>query len=203
LHRALDRILRVKPSVHRPYDRDQGVAEDRRLVLAAQQGDREAFAALVQKYTGVVRALAAARVGWGPVADDVVQDVFLLALRRLDSVSDPERFAGWISRIAVNRAREVLRREAPRRAASLDQIPVEPTAAVDPDRLEAEDEVQRMLLAIGTLDEKTQLVLTLRFRQGLAVKDVADRLGDKPPAVSMRITRALRRLRELLGEAPR
>ena len=38
---------------------NQGVAEDRRLVLAAQQGDREAFADLVRKYTGVVRALAA------------------------------------------------------------------------------------------------------------------------------------------------
>lgn len=193
----------MKPSVHRPYDRDQGVAEDRRLVLAAQQGDREAFAGLVRKYTGVVRALAAARVGWGSIADDVVQDVFLLALRRLDTVSEPERFAGWISRIAINRAREVLRREAPRRAASLDRIPVEPTAAVEPDRIETEDEVSRMLTAIGTLDERTQLVLTLRFRQGLAVKDVAERIGDKPPAVSMRITRALRRLRELLGEESR
>ena len=157
----------------------------------------------MRKYTGVVRALAAARVGWGPIADDVVQDVFLLALRRLDTVSEPERFAGWISRIAINRAREVLRREAPRRAASLDRIPVEPTAAVEPDRIETEDEVSRMLTAIGTLDERTQLVLTLRFRQGLAVKDVAERIGDKPPAVSMRITRALRRLRELLGEEPR
>ncbi len=171
-------------------------------MVAAQDGDREAFADLVRKYTGVVRALAAARVGWGPVADDVVQDVFLLALRRLDSVSEPERFAGWISRIAVNRAREVLRREAPRRAASLDQIPVEPTAAVGPDRLEIEDEVSRMLTAIGTLDQKTQLVLTLRFREDVAVKDIAERLGDQPPAVSMRITRALRRLRDLLGEAP-
>ena len=193
----------MKPSAHRPYDREHGIAEDRRLALAAQQGDREAFAELVRKYTGVVRALAAAKVGWGPVADDVVQDVFLLALRRLDSVAEPERFAGWISRIAVNRAREVLRREKPRRAASLDQIPVEPTADVAPDRLEAEDEVSRMMQAIGTLDERTQLVLTLRFRQGLAVKDVAERIGDQPPAVSMRITRALRRLRELLGEEAR
>ena len=37
----------------------------------------------------------------------------------------------------------------------------------------------------------------------LAVKDVAAYIGDQPPAVSMRITRALRRLRELLGNAPR
>lgn len=187
----------------RNEDRELGIAEDRRLVLAAQQGDREAFAALVRKYTGVVRALAAARVGWGAVADDVVQDVFLLALRRLGSLAEPERFAGWISQVAVNRAREVLRREAPRRAASLEQVQVEPVSPETGDALETEDEVARMLAAIGTLDEKTQLALTLRFREGLAVKDVAERLGDNPPAVSMRLTRGLRRLRELLGgDAP-
>jgi RNA polymerase sigma-70 factor (ECF subfamily) len=193
----------MKPSERTPNDTDParhaGIAEDRRWVLAAQGGDREAFGDLVRKYTGVVRALAAARVGWGAVADDVVQDVFLIALRRLGSLAEPERFAGWISRIAVNRAREVLRREAPRRAASLDQIPVEPSASDAPDRLELEDEVDRMQAAISTLDEKTQLILTLRYRRGLAVRDVAALVGDRPPAVSMRITRAMRRLRELLG----
>ena len=168
-------------------------------MIAAQAGDREAFADLVRKYTGVVRSLAAARVGWGAVADDVVQDVFLLALRRLGSLAEPERFAGWISMIAVNRAREVLRREAPRRAASLDQIPVEPQAAGGRDQLEVDDEVNRMLAAISTLDEKTQLILTLRYRRGLSVRDVAEYVGDQPPAVSMRITRAMRRLRDLLG----
>lgn len=195
----------MSPSERSPTDPDRsgppGVAEDRRLVLAAQAGDREAFADLVRKYTGVVRSLAAARVGWGAVADDVVQDVFLLALRRLGSLAEPERFAGWISRIAVNRAREVLRREAPRRAASLDQIPVEPRAAEGRDLLELEDEVDRMQAAISTLDDKTQLILALRYRRGMAVRDVAAELGDSPPAVSMRITRALRRLRDLLGES--
>ncbi len=206
----------MKPSERRPTDREAdgqtpagpgrarqlGIAEDRRLVVAAQGGDREAFADLVRKYTGVVRALAAARVGWGATADDVVQDVFLLALRRLRSLAEPERFAGWISMIAVNRAREVLRREARRKAASLDQIPVEPEAAVAPDRLETTDEVERMLAAISTLDEKTQLILTLRYRRGMSVQGVAAQLGDQPPAVSMRITRAMRRLRELLDPSP-
>ena len=183
----------------RDPDRHTGIAEDRRLVLAAQRGDRDAFGDLVRKYTGVVRSLAAARVGWGAVADDVVQDVFLIALRRLSSLAEPDRFAGWISTIAVTRAREVLRREAPRRAASLDHVPVEPVAREGPDVLELEDEVDRMQAAISTLDDRTQLILTLRYRRGMSVQDVAAQLGENPPAVSMRITRALRRLRDLLG----
>ncbi len=192
----------MEPPERQPYDRDRGIAEDRRLVTLAQRGDREAFAALVTKYTGMVRALAAVRVGWGPVADDVVQDVFLLTLRRLDTLTEPERFAGWISRIAVNRAREVLRREAPRRTAALDALPSEPAAGPGDDRLEVEDETRRVQAAMEQLDERTQTVLALRFRQGLAVKEVAELLDENPPAVSMRITRGLRRLRELLGEAP-
>ncbi len=183
------------------HDRERAVAEDRRLVLLAQGGDRVAFGALVQKYTGVVRALVAARVGWGADADDGTQDVFLLALRRLSSLTEPERFAGWIARIATNRGLEMLRRAAPRRTASLDAIPVEPAAVAAPDRVETEDEVGRMLAAITTLDETTQLIVALRYRQELPVKEIAVRLGLQPPAVSMRLTRGLRRLREHLTES--
>ena len=43
-------------------------------------------------------------------------------------------------------------------------------------------------------------MLALRFREEMAVKDIAEQMGDQPPAVAMRISRALRRLRALLEE---
>lgn len=181
----------------------KGVAEDADLVRRTRAGDRSAFGLLAQKYAGVVRALAGARVGAGADLEDVVQDVFLLALRRLPDLDRPERFAGWISRIAVNRAVEVLRRRSVRRVASLDGGVSEPTAPAATDPLEAEDEVRRMLGHLSELDEKTQTVLALRFRAGMAVKDIAVKVGDRPPAVAMRISRALRRLRERMDGGPR
>src|SRR5262249_52770314 len=86
-----------KPSERSLPDRSEGVAEDRRLVLLARGGDRAAFEALVAKYAGVVRSLTAARLGRGADAEDAAQDAFLRAFERLPRLSDPERFAGWLS----------------------------------------------------------------------------------------------------------
>lgn len=183
-----------------------GTEEDRRLVLLARDGDHAAFSDLVRKYSGVVRALVRARLRRPDEAEDAAQDVFLLAWRRLPSLAEPERFAGWISTIAVNRALEVLRRADRRRTASLEAAEVDPpdprapTAGEAP--LEREEESARMLRFLGQLDERTQTVLILRFREGRQVKDIAASLGENPPAVAMRISRGLRRLRALMEGGP-
>ena len=179
-----------------------GIAEDRRLVLLAREGDASAFGDLVRKYAGVVRALVTARLGPGADAEDAAQDVFLRAFERLGSLEDPERFAGWLTTIAVNRALESRRTAERRRTGSLEALAAEPAAppAGAGDRAERAEETERMLALLGTLDDRTRNVLLLRFRDGMAVKDVAARLGEQPPAVAMRISRGLRKLRALLVE---
>ena len=156
----------------------------------------------MRKYAGLVRALTAARLGRGADADDAAQDTFLRAFQQLPRLDDPERFAGWLSTIAVNSALERLRRGGRRRAASLDAADEEPVAAGSPAgaSIERAEEAQRLAAVVGRLDEKTQVVLALRFREEMAVKDIAEQMGDQPPAVAMRISRALRRLRAQLEE---
>jgi RNA polymerase sigma-70 factor (ECF subfamily) len=179
-----------------------GAEEDGALVLLAREGDAVSFTRLVAKYSGVVRALVRARLRGRADADDVAQDVFLTAWRRLGSLDEPDRFAGWISSIAVNRALEVLRRDDRRRTASLEAAEVDPPdlRADDPSesRLEREEERERMMACLAELDERSQTVIVLRFREGWAVKDIAARLGENPPAVAMRISRAIRKLRARL-----
>src|SRR5262245_29732266 len=160
------------PGEHRPVrrpsktnvpDRLEGVAEDRRLVLLARGGDRSAFGELVLKYSGVVRALTAARLGRGADAEDAAQETFLLAFDRLDRLDDPERFAGWLSTIAVNSALMRLRQADRRRAASLAALPSEPADEGAPvsARLEDTEDMERLAALVATLDEKTQAVLAL------------------------------------------
>lgn len=181
------------------------MAEDRRLVLLAKGGDRDAFDALVRKYAGVVRSLTAARLGRGADAEDAAQDTFLRAFARLPRLEDPERFAGWLSTIAVNSALERRRRGERRKASSLSALPVEPASEDPPAAIPLEQAEEHALLAevVATLDEKTQVVLALRFREEMAVKDIAAQLGDQPPAVAMRISRAMRKLRALIEERRR
>jgi RNA polymerase sigma-70 factor (ECF subfamily) len=86
-----------------------GSSRERDLVSAARNGDRDAFGQLYQQYGRMVHGVLLARVPRGQV-EDLVQDVFLLALKRLESLRDPERFGGWLAMIARNRATDFHRR---------------------------------------------------------------------------------------------
>src|SRR5262245_25915943 len=73
------------------------------LVEAVRRGDRDAFERLYRRFSPVVHGVLLARVPAGEV-DDLVQDVFLTAYRKLDGLRDGAAFGGWIAMIARNRA---------------------------------------------------------------------------------------------------
>ncbi len=175
--------------------------DERALVEAATSGDEAAFASLVRARQGFVRALLTARVKERRDVDDLAQEVFLRAWRRLGDLEDPDRFAAWLARIAVNAALDHRRRGRVRPAPGpLGEGGDEPPAAgpgVEHRAVLAEEHA-RVLEALATLDERSQVAVTLRFLEGMAVKDIAARTGDSPAAVAMRLTRALRALRERL-----
>ena len=179
-----------------------GEAGERAEVEAAQRGDEEAFARLVRRRQGLVTALLASRVRGRSDVEDLAQEVFLRAWRRLPELREPGKFAGWLARIAVNAALDHRRRVAVRpKAGSLDDDgAAEPVAAgpCSDHRILVDEELARVLDALGALDPRSQAAVVLRFREGLPVKEVAERLGDSPAAVAMRLTRALRALRERL-----
>ncbi len=79
-----------------------------RLVLAAQQGDREAFGQLCERFEGAVYAIAFRRLGNYAEAQEVCQEVFIQAMRKIGQLRDARCFAGWLrsmaARMSVNRA---------------------------------------------------------------------------------------------------
>src|SRR5437773_12358614 len=82
------------------------------LVSAARDGDRAAFGCLYDRYASMVHGILLARVPPREV-DDLVQEVFLLALRQLHSLRDISRFAAWLSTITRNRANDYFRKSIP------------------------------------------------------------------------------------------
>ena len=81
-------------------------AEDAALVGAAREGDRAAFGQLYERYARVVHGVLLSRVPPNDV-EDLVQDVFLNAWRRLRTLRDDRAFGAWLAAIARNRAAEV------------------------------------------------------------------------------------------------
>src|SRR5215813_244007 len=104
-----DRVDLVAASVRR---QSEPAAEDAMLVEAARDGDRAAFGRLYDRYARMVHGVLLARVPVREV-DDLVQDVFVTALRRLSTLRDTRSFGAWLAAIARNKASDHYRRSAP------------------------------------------------------------------------------------------
>src|SRR5919206_1976892 len=79
------------------------------LVAAVRAGDRDAFARLYESFSPLVHGVLLARAPYDEVPD-LVQDVFLVAFRKLSTLRDAERFGPWVAMIARNRATDFHRR---------------------------------------------------------------------------------------------
>ncbi len=79
------------------------------LVEAAQAGDSEAYAALVQRFQGVAYATAYRRVGDHHLAQDIVQDAIIEAFLHLPQLKEPSAFPGWFRQIVLRQCTRVLR----------------------------------------------------------------------------------------------
>jgi RNA polymerase sigma-70 factor, ECF subfamily len=160
-----------------------------RLVRSAQSGDSSAFAELYQRFTRMVHGVVLARIARTDV-DDVVQDVFMTAFERLESLRDPAAFGGWLATIARNRAADHGRRMPPPTTALVDNLP----AARRGDRLEA----LAILDAIRSLPEAYSETLVLRLVEGMTGAEIADRTGLTPASVRVNLHRGMKLLREKL-----
>ncbi len=164
-------------------------AEDGRLVRSARAGDESAFGRLYDRYRRIVHALLLARVSRDEV-EDLVQDVFLTAWKRLDDLRDPAAFGGWIAMIARNRATD-----SHRRAGEFVELPADLAgrgAASD------EAEAHAALDAIRSLPEAYRDTLMLRLVEGMSGPEIAERTGLTAASVRVNLHRGMKLLREKL-----
>jgi RNA polymerase sigma-70 factor (ECF subfamily) len=165
-------------------------AEDGRLVLAARTGDQGAFSRLYERYGRVVHALLLARVTRDEV-DDLVQDVFLTAWRRLDDLRDPAAFGGWIAMIARNRATDFHRR-------TTEHVEL-PANLESPGAASEQAEANAALAAIRALPQAYRETLMLRLVEGLTGPEIAERTGLTPASVRVNLHRGMKLLRTTLN----
>jgi RNA polymerase sigma-70 factor (ECF subfamily) len=159
------------------------------LVAAAREGDRDAFGTLYQRYGRMVHGVLLARVPRGQV-EDLVQDVFLLALRRLDTLRDPERFGGWLAMIARNRATDFHRRSRDTVELS-DEMP-------GPEQ-GGDAEAMAVLGVLRGLPEAYRETLVLRLVEGMTGPEIAARTGMTEGSVRVNLHRGMKLLRSKMG----
>jgi RNA polymerase sigma-70 factor, ECF subfamily len=178
------------------------ISEDAQLVDAARDGDRGAFGQLYDRYARMVHGILLARVPRDDV-DDLVHDVFLLALRRLAALRDAAAFGGWLAAIARNRAHDYYRRsegavwfgEDSAQDAVEDVADAMGAAGTSSSRTEA----VVALAAIRTLPDAYRETLILRLVEGMTGPEIAARTGLTPGSVRVNLCRGMQQLREKLG----
>jgi len=179
------------------------------LVRAAQNGDRDAFGALVDKHQGMVYALALRMVGNPEDAADLAQDAFLNAWRALGGFDGRSAFSTWLYRLTSNACIDFLRREKRRSQLSMtmeDGEAEEEDRQLDlPDeRWSPEKNLERSELrdairqGLATLSDDHRQVLLLRELEGLSYAEIGQRLDLEEGTVKSRIARARTALREFL-----
>jgi RNA polymerase sigma-70 factor (ECF subfamily) len=171
--------------------------EDDSLVTAARDGDRAAFGRLYDRYARMVHGILLARVPPREV-DDLVQEVFLAALRQLHALRDVTRFGAWLGTITRNRANDYFRRAIP------DEKVTEPA---DENRAESrsndhatEQEAAMILEIVRTLSEPYREPLILRLVEGMTGPEIAARTGLTHGSVRVNLYRGMQLLREKLNE---
>lgn len=178
----------------------QPVAEtcaDDALVGAARAGDRSAFGLLYHRYSRVVHGILLCRVPPREV-DDLVQEVFLLALRKLNSLRDISRFGAWLSTITRNRANDYYRNSS-RVEQPMEPAEEEKAQSRSNDHV-AEQEAAMTLAVLRTLPETYRESLTLRLVEGMTGPEIAARMGLTHGSVRVNLHRGMQMLREKLAE---
>ena len=162
------------------------------LVCAAQAGDPAAFERLYTQYSGMVHAMAVARLPFDE-ARDVVQEVFLRALRKLRSLRDPDAFGSWLAAIARNAIRDAKSRPQPASRAE---------HAVGMRETQHEEmEAQLALDTIRNLPAAYRDTLMMRLVQGMTGPEIAERTGLTPASVRVNLHRGMKHLRRRLDAA--
>jgi len=187
---------RATQSIGDEYD-----AEDQtRLVQQFCLGDRSAFAALVRIWEQRLLTIAYRVVGNVHDAEEVRQIVLLKLAQSLPKLDDPARFAGWLRRCTVNEAVTWLRRcgaETKRREVFDDAgAGTSPTPA---EQAMAAERSQRLQQAIDRLDPDARALLSLRFDEGLTIRQIAEVLEKPPMTIHSQIAKAVGQLRQRLG----
>ncbi len=176
-----------------------GGLSDAELVRAARGGDASCLGLLLERYRADMKAITVAQLGYGPAAEDAVQDAMLTALSSLGSLRDPNAVGGWLRAIARNSGRMELRKARPQVPLDFDVASAETVEGVL-DRHAMGDWVWH---AIGQLSEPLQLAVVLRhFGGGHSYAEIAAICDVPVGTVRSRLSEARRKLATaLLTEA--
>lgn len=184
-----------------------GDQSDGDLAALSLTGEQAAFTALVRRHKEPLHRLVARLIGDDDEALDLVQEAFVSAHRALRHYDRNRPMRAWLSRIAINKARDWRRRRAVRRLIQV-ILPIDygmdaadPASSAETQAADRQ-ELEKVAAAIAVLPASLRETLVLRTIEGLSQSETAQTLGISEKAVETRLYRARQRLGREFGKAP-
>jgi RNA polymerase sigma-70 factor (ECF subfamily) len=180
--------------------------EEQDVIAQVRRGERAAFAALVDAYAKPIFNLAFRMTGNRQDADDLAQETFLRAYRKLKRFDPEKKFFTWLYTIALNIIRNHLK-SSPERTARIAEMAHPPSDPVDPANPEGlfldREKAQLLEICLQKLPSELKEAVVLRYYQDLSFDEIATITDASVSAVKMRAYRGLERLRALMSERVR
>ena len=175
--------------------------DEERLIRKVLEGNAEAFASLVERYSRPIFALVVRIVGQREEAEELTQDIFVKAYTKLSSFGGRSAFSTWLYRIATNETLNRLRRIRRENAISLDAVGEYLAGKVDEDPYFDGNALQRELhKAIQKLPEKQRLVFNMRYFDEMKYEDIAEITGTSVGALKASYHHAYTKIKEALED---
>ena len=164
-----------------------------------QAGDSAAFDQIVEAHQQRIARLVLRLLGNPDEVQDVVQEVFLAVFENLEGFRGESKLSTWLTTIALNKCRSHRRRSL-LRLRSLLRIAKTPTVSSEQDRPAESAEIHEELRrAVRRLSARYREPIVLRYFEELPVPEISKVLGISVNSVEVRLTRARRKLREMLS----
>ncbi len=171
---------------------------DELLVLKCQQGSKDAFEELVERWQKRLWHYAFQVTGSESAAWDVVQEAWFAIIKGLSKLQDAAAFPSWAFRILNNKCADWLRKQHIQSRLNKELIK---QAENEPEQKQNNSEESESLrAAIAKLPPDARALLTLRYREGFDIGQIAVILGIEEGTVKSRLHRTLEKLRQVMGQ---
>lgn len=172
--------------------------DDREIIAKVLQGNKEAYALIVNKYKGKIASILQKSLQHSHDVEDIVQEVFIKAYYSLPDYNPSHSFPAWLYRIAINRGIDEWRKR--KRAPFVTEMDEElkDDCPAPEDAYLVKEQRNGLRQQMMVLNKEHRTVLALHYLQQLSYREISNKLSLSVDTVRMRLSHARKKLREQL-----